>query len=271
MITKEVKDFFFTCLHKESGLVLDDSKSYLLESRLEPLAAQEGFHSLEELGKNLMRKPSSALLQKVVEAMTTNETSFFRDRIPFDILKNQIMPNLLKTNQRGRKIRIWSACCSTGQEPYSISILLSEIGTQIKEWDIQILATDIDQKVLQHAQGGAYSQYEVQRGLPILYLTRYFTKCEATWTVRPEIRKRIEFKTLNLLADFSFFGIFDVIFCRNVLIYFDVNTKKKILEQMAQMLSPSGVLFLGSTETSYGVTDKITRVQAEKGHYYKKI
>lgn len=270
MISKETKDFLFTCLHKESGLVLDDSKSYLLESRLEPLAAQEGFHSLEELGKKLMKVPSPSLIQKVIEAMTTNETSFFRDRVPFDIFKNQIVPNLLKANEKIRKIRIWSACCSSGQEPYSISMLFSDFGPQIQHWDIKILATDIDQKVLQHAQAGTYTQYEVQRGLPIHYLTRYFTRADTAWTMNPEVRKRIEFKLLNLLTDFTCFGMFDTIFCRNVLIYFDLDTKKKILEQMARMLSPSGVLFLGSTETSFGVTDKITRVSSDKGHYYKK-
>ncbi|MFI5303790.1 MAG: CheR family methyltransferase [Nitrospiria bacterium] len=271
MITKEIKDFFFSCLHRESGLVLDDSKIYLLESRLEPLVAQEGFPSLEEFGRWLIKVPSSSLIQKVIEAMTTNETSFFRDRIPFDILKNQIIPNLIKMNQKSHKIRIWSACCSTGQEPYSISMLLSEFGPQIQQWDISILATDIDQKVLHHAQLGVYSQYEVQRGLPILFLTRYFNKSDSSWIIRPEIRKRIEFKLFNLMTDFSSFGVFDVIFCRNVLIYFDVKTKKKILELMARMLTPSGVLFLGSTETSIGLTEKIARVQAEKGFYYRKV
>ena len=127
MITHQTRDFFFSCLHKESGLVLDDSKSYLLESRLEPLAAQEGFLSVEDLGRNLMKEHSSRLLQKVVEAMTTNETSFFRDRVPFDIFRNQVVPNLFKANEKSRQIRIWSACCSSGQEPYSISMLLSDI------------------------------------------------------------------------------------------------------------------------------------------------
>jgi chemotaxis protein methyltransferase CheR len=270
MISKEIRDFLFACLHKESGLVLDESKSYLLESRLEPLAVQEGFVTLEELGKKMMKTPSPTLIQKVVEAMTTNETSFFRDRVPFDIFKSQIIPNLIKANEKTKRLRIWSACCSTGQEPYSLSMLLSDIEAQLQQWDIKLLATDIDQKVLQHAQAGIYTQYEVQRGLPILYLTRYFTKSDGSWTVNPAIRKRIEFKILNLLTDFTYFGVFDVIFCRNVLIYFDLSTKKKILEQMSRMLSPSGVLFLGSTETSIGITDKIVRMSSEKGHYYKK-
>lgn len=271
MITHQTRDFFFSCLHKESGLVLDDSKSYLLESRLEPLAAQEGFLSVEDLGRNLMREHSSRLLQKVVEAMTTNETSFFRDRIPFDIFRHQVVPNLFKANEKSRQVRIWSACCSSGQEPYSISMLLSDIEPQIHLWDVKILATDIDKKVLKQAQEGVYTQYEVQRGLPILYLTRYFNKTDSGWLVKPEVKKRIEFKIANLLTDFSYFGQLDVIFCRNVLIYFDLETKKKILEQMARMLSPSGVIFLGSTETTIGVTEKLTRIQMEKGHYYKKV
>jgi chemotaxis protein methyltransferase CheR len=270
MITRETMKFLISSLYKESGLVLDESKDYLLESRLEPLAIQEGFSSLEDFGKHVMKCPSPLLLQKVVEAMTTNETSFFRDRIPFDIFKNVILPKMVKGNEKRRKLRIWSACCSTGQEPYTISMLLSDFEANIQQWDVKIIATDIDKTVLNRAREGSYSQYEVQRGLPILYLTRYFTQTDGSWVVKPTVKKRVEFTQLNLLSDFTFFGMFDLIFCRNVLIYFDLPTKKKILEQMARMLSPAGVLFLGSSETSIGVTEKLVRVEVEKGTYYKK-
>ena len=270
MMTQETMKFLISSLYRESGLVLDESKSYLLESRLEPLAIQEGFPSLEDFGRYVMKSPAPPLLQKIVEAMTTNETSFFRDRIPFELFKNVVFPGMVKANEKSRKIRIWSACCSTGQEPYSISMLLSDFEAAIQQWDVKITATDIDKSVLNRAREGNYSQYEIQRGLPILYLTRYFTQSNGSWEVKPGVKKRIDFAPLNLLSDFSFLGIFDLIFCRNVLIYFDLATKKKILEQMARMLSPAGALFLGSSETSIGVTEKLVRVEVEKGTYYKK-
>jgi chemotaxis protein methyltransferase CheR len=269
MVTKETLDFLFSFLYKESGLVLDESKTYLIETRLMPLAVQEGFSSIEDLGKQMKSSPAPLLLQKVVEAMTTNETSFFRDRVPFDTFK-KVIYSLMKVNEKTRRIRIWSACCSTGQEPYSMALTLCEMGADLKLWDIQILATDIDTKVLQHAKEGIYSQYEAQRGLPITYLTRYFNQKGTSWEIIPEVKKFVNFQKLNIVSGSFGAGGMDIIFCRNVLIYFDIPTKKKILDQMANTLAPNGALFLGGVETPLGITDKFTRVELDKGIYYKK-
>lgn len=226
VLSKDILEFFFDLLYRESGLVLDESKTYLLEARLEPLAIQEGFPSIAVLGQNMMRRPNSILRQKVVDAMTTNETSFFRDMTPFTIMKETILPELLKTNQASKKIRIWCAASSTGQEPYSLAMGLAEMSPKLLGWDVKIMASDICERVLMKARAGIYSQHEVQRGLPMPLLIRFFEQSGTNWKIKADVKRYVEYQKLNLLTSFSRIGPFDVIFCRNILIYFDAVTKK---------------------------------------------
>jgi chemotaxis protein methyltransferase CheR len=269
-VSKESVDFIITLLHRESGLVLDSSKTYLIEARLEPIACEAGLGSIDALCRHLKQNPTSLLLQKVVDAMATNETSFFRDVIPFDIVRNLLLPDLLKANQKQRQIRIWSAACATGQEPYSLAMLLCNIESTLAGWDVRILATDLVERVLERARSGIYTQYEIQRGLPAQYMTRFFDQVDTDWKIRPEVKRWIEFKRLNLLYDFSSFGKFDIIFCRNILIYFDNASKKKVLEGMAASLAPHGALLLGGGETPLGITDRLTRIEVGRGVYYRR-
>lgn len=270
-ISKENLKYFFYLFKTESGLDLDDSKLYLMESRLEPLARNEGFTSIDELGWLLQTNPSSSLRQKVVEVMTTGETSFFRDLAPFELIKNEIIPTIIKQKEKSiHKIRIWNAACSTGQEPYSIAILISELKELIGSWDIEILATDLSEKALEKAKLGKYSKFEVQRGLPIAYLIKYFTQKLDEWDVKPEIKRMIHFQNLNFLKDHFPSGPFDIILCRNVLIYFDAETKRNVLEKMTRVMSKESVFLLGGSETTIGISDLLARIQGEKGTYYKK-
>lgn len=268
--TQETLTFLFSLLHKESGLALDNSKQYLIETRLDPIARQEGFPSINDLGRHMKQNPSQPLRQKVIDAMMTNETSFFRDIKPFELLKGVVLPDLIKANEKGRRLRIWAAGCSTGQEPYTISMLLCEMAPELHKWDIRIIATDIAEGALERARAGIYSQYEVQRGLPVTYLTRFFNQRKTEWEIKQEVKRLVEFQRLNLLSGFSHLGIFDVIFCRNVLIYFDADAKVRIMEQFADILSSGGVFFLGGAETPFGITNKFTRIETEKGVCYKK-
>lgn len=270
MVSKESVDFMISLLRKESGLVLDSSKTYLIEARLEPIVCEAGLPSIDALCRYLKQQPTSPLLQKVVDAMATNETSFFRDKIPFDIVRNALLPDLLKVNQKRRQIRIWSAACATGQEPYSLAMLLCDIEPMLAGWDAGILATDLVERVLERARSGLYTQYEIQRGLPAQYMTRFFDQIGSEWKVRPEVRRWIQFKRLNLLTGFSSFGPFDIIFCRNLLIYFDSASKKKVLEGMAASLAPNGALFLGGGETPLGITDQLVRIERDRGVYYRR-
>lgn len=269
MVSRDALSFLFGMLKKESGLILDDSKTYLVETRLEPIAKAEGFSSIDELARRLQQDAATPLRRKVIEAMTTNETSFFRDLTPFTVLKNAVLPGLVKANEKSKRIRIWSGACSTGQEAYSIAFSVSDV-PELTGWDVKIVGTDIAEKVVERAKTGVYTQHEVQRGLGVSYLVRFFTQQGADWAVNPEIRRMVQFRQLNVLNEFSTVGPFDVIFFRNILIYFDSSTKKQILERMAGVLSPSGVLFLGGTETPLGITDRWVRVKLDQGVVYKR-
>jgi chemotaxis protein methyltransferase CheR len=201
-----------------------------------------------------MKCGAETLTSEVVEAMTTNETFFFRDKIPFDHLRETILPTLLKARANRRSLRIWSAACSTGQEPYSIAMCLKERAQELAGWRIEIIATDLSQEVLEKAKSGIYSQFEVQRGLPVQLLVKYFTQIGEHWQISPEIRGMVQHRQLNLLQDFSHLGKFDVIFCRNVLIYFDQDTKTGIFGRLAKALEPDGMLLLGAAETVVGIS-----------------
>ncbi|QAU44454.1 CheR family methyltransferase [Bradyrhizobium guangzhouense] len=253
-------------LKERSGLDLSADKQYLIESRLLPLARKAGLPGIPELVQKL-QGGSSALITSVVEAMTTNETFFFRDKVPFDHFRDTIMPEVLKARAGRRSVRIWCAAGSTGQEPYSLAMTLKEMGAALSGWRVEIIATDLSQEVLEKAKAGVYSQFEVQRGLPIQMLMKYFKQTGETWQINPELRAMIQHRQLNLLQDFSHLGAFDVIFCRNVLIYFDQDTKINIFNRLARQIEPDGFLVLGAAETVVGLTDTFRPIADRRGLY----
>ena len=247
-------EFLRKLLRDRSGLDLSADKQYLIESRLLPLARKAGLSGIDELVQKL-RDGSGNLTDRVVEAMTTNETFFFRDRIPFDLFREAVMPELIRARANRKSIRIWCAAGSTGQEPYSLAMCLKEMGAALNGWRIEILATDLSQEVLEKSRSGLYSQFEVQRGLPIQLLLKYFKQVGELWQINPDLRAMVHHRQLNLLRDFSQLGTFDVIFCRNVLIYFDQQTKIDIFARLAKAMEPDGFLALGAAETVVGLTD----------------
>ena len=252
-------------LKDRSGLDLSADKQYLVESRLVPLARKEELPGIAELVQK-MRGGAEALTAEVVEAMTTNETFFFRDKIPFDHLKETILPALVQARAARRSLRFWCAASSTGQEPYSIAMLLKEMPA-LSGWRTEIVATDLSQAVLEKSKAGIFSQFEVQRGLPIQMLVKYFKQNGDLWQLNADVRAMVQHRQLNLLQDFSHLGTFDVIFCRNVLIYFDQETKAAIFERMARMIEPDGVLALGAAESVVGITDAFKPYPDRRGMY----
>ena len=259
--------FFEDLLRRESGLVITPEKTYLLESRLLPLAGKHNLPGLAGIAARLRTGADAELKRAVVEAMTTNETSFFRDTTPFQRLKNDLMPFFIKSRPT-RTLRIWSAACSSGQEPYSIAMTLKEMGAQLAGWKFEIVATDLSNDILAQAKSATYSQFEVQRGLPIQLLVKYFNQQEdSRWQLKQDIRDMVSFRTANLLQDLSLLGQFDIVFCRNVLIYFDVPTKAKVLAAIKGQMKPDSALMLGGAETVIGITDIFKPVADLKGVY----
>jgi chemotaxis protein methyltransferase CheR len=251
-----------------SGLVLTPDKGYLLESRLLPVARKWELKSLDELVARIRQRNESALIRDVVEAMTTNESFFFRDSKPFDQFRQVVLPSLLQARAATRHIKIWSAACSSGQEPYSLAMILNEEKAKLAGWTVDILATDLSTEILAKAQAGAYSQFEVQRGLPIQLMIKYFKQNGDRWQLDPLIRNMVKFRPFNLLDDLGSLGSFDVVFCRNVLIYFDQPTKTQILERMAKLLSAAnGYLYLGGAETVVGLTTRFAPMPEHRGLY----
>ena len=255
-------DFISSFLHQSSGLALGAGKEYLVESRLVPLAACLGLADFNELIRELRKGGARQLQTAVTEAMTTNETSFFRDKTPFEDLKKSLIPALIKARAGVRKLRIWCAAASTGQEPYSLLMLLEEAFPELKLWQVEIVATDIAQSMIDRCREGVYSQFEVQRGLPIQQLVKYFSQVPAGWQVQPHLRQKIDWRLLNLLERFDHLGQFDIVLCRNVLIYFDVPTKKQILDRISRVVRPDSYLLLGAAETVLGICDRFERFRA---------
>lgn len=253
-------------LKDRSGLVLSTDKQYLVESRLLPLARKANLGGITELVAK-MKSGAEPMIVDVVEAMTTNETFFFRDKVPFDHFKETILPALLQARSARKSIRIWCAACSTGQEPYSLAMILKEMGGTIAGWRVDIVATDLSQEVLEKSKAGIFSQFEVQRGLPIQMLVKYFKQTGELWQINPEIRSMVQFKQLNLLQDFAHLGSFDLIFCRNVLIYFDQETKVAIFNRLAKLNEADGFLVLGAAETVVGLTDVYKPLADRRGVY----
>jgi chemotaxis protein methyltransferase CheR len=258
-------EFLRKVLKERSGLDLSSDKQYLVESRLIPLARRVGLSGIAELVAKI-KAGSDVLMSDVVEAMTTNETFFFRDKIPFDHLRETILPALMQARANRRALRIWSAASSTGQEPYSIAMCLREFAA-LSGWRIEIVATDLSQAVLEKSKAGIFSQFEVQRGLPIQMLVKYFTQVGELWQLNPDIRAMVQHRQLNLLQDFSHLGTFDVIFCRNVLIYFDQDTKAGIFDRLGKVLEPDGVLALGAAESVVGISDAFKPYPDRRGLY----
>jgi len=248
-------------LRERSGLVLFGDKQYLVESRLVPVARRHGLGSIDDLCRAARNPGAEAIRVDITEAMTTNETFFFRDKQPFEQLAGHMLPYLLKARSNQRRLRIWCAAASTGQEPYSIAMLVKEIADKTVGWRIELLATDISNEVLEKAKSGAYTQFEVQRGLPINYLIKYFKQVGDMWQLDAGVRSMVKFRQLNLLRDFGDLGPFDIVFCRNVLIYFDQDTKTGALDRIADIMAPDGFLVLGASETTIGLTDKLKMIE----------
>ena len=260
-------DFLRNALKQRSGLVLSADKQYLVESRLLPVARKAGLASLGELVEALRPGGNEALMNSVVEAMATNESFFFRDKIPFEHFRAIVMPALLAARRASRTIRIWCAAASTGQEPYSLAMCLKQMERDLAGWRVEILATDLSNEVLEKARAGIYSQFEVQRGLPIQLLIKHFTQVGELWQISPDIRAMVKFRQLNLLSSFTNLGTFDLIFCRNVLIYFDQQTKINVLEALARVVACDGYLVLGAAETVVGLTESFKVVGDKHGLY----
>ncbi|HET6621960.1 MAG TPA: protein-glutamate O-methyltransferase CheR [Dongiaceae bacterium] len=264
-----VTDFEFICqiLRERSGLVLTNDKAYLLESRLLPVARKWKLATFDDLVRAIRTKMDEAVIRDVVEAMTTNESFFFRDTKPFDQFKQMVLPAMLKNRAGNRTIRIWSAACSSGQEPFSLAMILSEMAAQLNGWKIEIVGTDLSTEILGRAKEGMYSQFEVQRGLPIAMLVKYFAQIGDRWQINAKMRGMVQFREFNLLQDPTPLGRFDVVFCRNVLIYFDQPTKTRVLNSVAKMMPEDGFLFLGGAETVLGITDRFQMVPGQRGVY----
>lgn len=254
-------------LKARSGLTLTPEKLYLLETRLSDIMRRESAPDLAALAARL--RPNTPLERDIVDAMTTNESLFFRDAKPFDALRQRILPKLHATRPAGTPLRIWSAAASTGQEPYSLAMVLAELAPLLAGRRASILGTDISRDALKRARDGIYTQFEIQRGLPMQMLAKYFTKEGAQWRIAGSMREAVEFREWNLLSDPRPLGTFDVILCRNVLIYFDSATKSRVLDALAGQLAPDGVLFLGGAETVLGLTGRLTVVPGEPGAYMR--
>ncbi len=264
-----VFEIFRDLLSRTSGLVIGPDKTYLLESRLSPVAKKWEMNTLADIANAIKTTNDNKLVNDVIEAMTTNETSFFRDIKPFEHLKNIVLPELAEKRQSGKSIRIWSAACSSGQEAYSIAMTIKE-HPALQGWSADIKGTDISHEIMDQARKGQFSQFEVQRGLPIQLLMKYFSQEGTHWHLKDEIKKMVSFDYLNLLEPAAALGKFDIVFCRNVLIYFNEETKRKVLDMIASHMQDDGYLFLGGAETVLGITDAFIPKPDARGLYIKK-
>ena len=256
-ISRENYAFLQSQIYHDSGVVLDDTKQYLVESRLLPIVRKENLTTLNDLCTRLRVAPESARIRReVAEAMTTNETLFFRDIAAFDALRDHVLPSLVEKRRPSRTLSIWSAAASSGQEAYSIAMLLLEMS--LSGWNIRILGTDLNASVLERARAGRYSQLEINRGLPAKYLIKYFHRAGLEWQIKEEVQRLTQFRTFDLRCSMHGLGQFDLVLCRNVLIYFDVNTKKKILGGFLRVLNEGGLLLLGSAETTLSLEQRFS-------------
>lgn len=269
MPKRESMSYLQRLVHRRSGIVLEDGKDYLVDSRLDAIARGAGVRSVDELVGKLRRDSGSLLVQRVVEAMTTNETMFFRDAHPFDALRRRFVPELVERRAAERRLCVWSAAAATGQEPYSIAMTLLETFPELASWDVRILATDLNSAVLERARLGRYRELEVGRGLPPSYLAKYFVRRDGEWELTPEVRNLVTFRQLNLVEAWDDLEIYDLVFMRNVLIYFDVGTKRAILGRLQRVLRRDGYLVLGGAETTTNLDEAFVPVRIGAGVYYQ--
>jgi len=269
-VTLSEADFNYVrdLVYKKSAIVLEDSKGYLVEARLQPLARRLGLSSLGELVAQLRCRPTNGLHWSVVEAMTTNETYFFRDVHPFELLKRSVLPGLIQRNSADRRLNIWCGAASSGQEPYTILMVLREYFPALINWQVSFLATDISKEMLNRCREGCYSQLEVNRGLPAALLVKYFQKIGNEWQIKEDLRSMIQFSELNLAQPWPPMPQMDLVFLRNVLIYFNSETKKTIFAKLRNVLKPDSCVFLGGAETTMGIDAAFKRVTLDKGSYY---
>ena len=262
--------FVSDLVRRQSANVLDATKGYLVEARLAPVARDHGFGSVTQLIASLRSTHHGPLHDLVVDSMTTNETSFFRDLRPFTVLERHVLPELVERRAAQRTLTIWSAACSSGQEPYSIAMLLRERFPHIAQtWNVRIIASDLSGAMLARAASGRFSQLEINRGLPAALLVKYFVRDGAEWQIRDDVRQMIEFRAVNLVKPWPYLPMADVVFVRNVLIYFDVPTKQHVLDQTLNILRPDGYLFLGAAETTLNLDDRFERCNQEQTSYYR--
>jgi chemotaxis protein methyltransferase CheR len=266
-------DFEFVCrlVRERSAVVLEEGKEYLVESRLAPLARQLQFGSVGDLIGRLRWSPDDGLHTRVIEAMVTTETSFFRDLHPFEGLTTAVVPELIRARKGERQLNVWSAACSTGQEPYSFVIMLRERFPELTDWRVNVLATDLSTEVLRRAREGRYNQIEANRGLPAALLLKYFHQRGTTWELREDIRRSVEFREMNLARPWPALPKMDIVFLRNVMIYFDVETKKTILGRVARLLRSDGYLLLGGAETTLNLDVSFHRAGNIKGGFYQLV
>jgi chemotaxis protein methyltransferase CheR len=256
-------------VRERSAIVLEEGKQYLVANRLSLLAKREGLGSAQEVIDRLRAAPGGPLQRKVVEAMTTTETLFFRDRKPYEALHHTIIPELIKLRAPERKLQIWSCACSSGQEPYSIAMLMREHFPALVSWSVRMIATDLSTEMLARARAGVYSQFEVKRGLPVALLAKYFDQTGLEWRIHHELRQMIEFRELNLAAPWTAMPAVDLIMLRNVLIDFDIDTKRQILGRIRKVLRPGGFLLLGTAETTMNLDDGFELVRSDGTSYYR--
>lgn len=264
-------DYIRTYVRDQAAIKLQPGKEYLVESRLHALARKENLPTVDALMLKLRGEIAAQgpLHRKVVDVMTTNETSFYRDLHPFEMLKREVIPELIRRRAAERQISIWCGASSTGQEPFSVLMLLAEHFPDVMKWDLKFIATDLCTEVLARAKAGRFSQLEVNRGLPATLLVKYFTQVGGEWEFKAALRSRVTFQELNLVKDWPPLPMVDIVFLRNVLIYFDVDTKRAILGKIRRLLRPGGSLFLGGAETTFGVDDHFERVGTDRTTCYR--
>ncbi len=262
-------EFLQKILKEQSGLVLSADKGYLVESRLMPVARKRGLNGLGEMIATLRGGKDEGLRVDVVEAMTTNESFFFRDMKPFESLREVVLPRVVEARKAAgaKTIRIWSAACSSGQEPYTICMILKENPDLLQGLDVEVVGTDISGKIIAKAKTGLYSQFEAQRGLPVQLLVKYFEQVDEHWQIVESIREMVTYRQANLLHDMPYLGRFDIVFCRNVLIYFGNEAKAEVLQRIRTMMPEDGFLYLGGTESVIGITQVFEPLQGVRGVY----
>lgn len=262
-------EFISRLVKDEAAIFLEKGKEYLVASRLEPTAKSLGLHSIEALVTQLRKGLEKELVRKVVESLATHETSFFRDNEPFEILRQSVLPEILNAQRHTRELTIWCGAASSGQEPYSLCMMLREHFPELLTWKLKFIASDLSNAILEKAKAGVYSQVEVNRGLPVRFLVKYFDKVGQQWVVKEEMRKMVEFFEQNLLHPYTRVPKVDLLMLRNVLIYFDVETKREILRKIRAVMKPHSYLFLGTAETTINIDENFERVAFQKTSCYR--